>query len=80
MAEAVTKGLSAGDANPRVLGKGGSLLGAEELDTLPDDCVFSSLVMVSSDGSLPELLCLRRLLIGPWKSFGDVCRERLRGV
>ena len=36
--------------------------------------------MVSSEGSLPELLCFRRLLCGPGKSLGDACRDRLRGV
>lgn len=46
----------------------------------PEAWGLSSLVMVNSDGSLAELLCLRRLLVGPWKSLGDVCRERLRGV
>lgn len=48
------------------------------LDALADGWPFSSLVIVNSDGSLLELLCLRRLLVGPWKSLGDVCRDRLR--
>lgn len=72
MAEAVTKGLSTGDANPRGAENGGSLLRAGVPETPVDGCALSSLVMVNSDGSLPELLCLRLLLIGPWKSFGDV--------
>lgn len=73
MAAEVTNGLSVGDANPRGAENPDSLL-----EALADGWPFSSLVIVNSDGSLLELLCLRRLLVGPWKSLGDVCRDRLR--
>lgn len=69
IADGDTNGLSPGEAYDRPLGK------CEE-----DDCGLSNRVIVNSDGSLPELLCLRRLLVGPWKSLGDACRERFRGV
>lgn len=47
---------------------------------LDDDSLFSSLVIVNSDGNFPEPLCLRRLLDGPANSAGDACLERLRGL
>lgn len=74
MADAVTNGLSIEGANPWELGDCGPLLALE-----PAGCV-SGLVILNSEGNFPELLCLRRLLVGPWKLFGDPCRDRFRGV
>lgn len=81
MADGDTNGRSAGEAKARAVGNCGSLLiDCEEIAPLEEGWAFFSLVMVNSDGSLAELLCFRRLLIGPWKSLGDACRERLRDV
>lgn len=80
MAVGDTNGRSAGGAKARAVENCGPLLIGCEVAPLEEGWAFSSLVIVNSDGSLAELLCFRRLLIGPWKSLGDVCRERLRDV
>lgn len=75
IAAGVTKGRSIGEANPRLAE---SCVAPVILET--EDAGVSSLVIANSEGTLPELLCFRRLLCGPGKSVGEACLDKLRGV
>lgn len=76
----VTKGLSVGEPNVWLEAVGAPLTTDEADVGRLEDWPGSSFVMVNSDGNFPEPLCLRRLLEGPWKSVGEACLDRFRGV
>lgn len=43
-------------------------------------CIFSRRVIVKVEGTFPEPLCFRRLVVGPEGPFGEAGLDRLRGV